>query len=42
MAPDSDKDRQYFLQRNPKLLLPLITKIYIFSYIWGFGGLLKV
>lgn len=32
---------QYFLHRNPKLLQALIIKVYIFSYIWGFGGVLK-
>lgn len=32
---------QYFLQRNPKQLQTIISKIYIFAFIWGFGGCLK-
>jgi len=34
--------KQYYLHKNPKQLQALVIKIYIFSYIWGFGGLLKV
>jgi hypothetical protein len=33
---------QYFLQKNPKQLQTIISKIYIFAFIWGFGGCLKV
>lgn len=33
--------KQYFLQRNPKQLGSILTKIFIFSYYWSFGGLLK-
>jgi len=32
---------QYFIQRNPKQLQTIISKIYIFAFIWGFGGCLK-
>lgn len=39
-AADINK-RKYFIQRNPKLLSAILTKIYIFSYTWAFGGILK-
>ena len=39
---DVNQNKQYFIQRNPKQLYSILTKIYIFSYIWGFGGSLKV
>jgi dynein heavy chain len=41
MSEDFTNLREYFLSRYPKQLNTLLIKIYIFSYVWGFAGILK-
>lgn len=37
-----NEKKQYYLQKNPKNLRQCLTKIFIFCYVWSFGGGLKV
>jgi hypothetical protein len=34
--------KQYYLHKNPKNLRQCLLRIYIFCYVWSFGGGLKV
>jgi hypothetical protein len=37
-----NEKKQYYLQKNPKNIRQCLTRIYIFCYVWSFGGGLKV
>jgi hypothetical protein len=38
----ANEKKQYFLQKNPRNIRQCLTRIYIFCYVWSFGGGLKV
>ncbi len=37
-----NEKKQYYLQKNPKNIRQCLLRIYIFCYVWSFGGGLKV
>lgn len=37
-----NEKKQYYLQKNPKNIRQCLLKIYIFCFVWSFGGGLKV
>ncbi len=37
-----NEKKQYYLQKNPKNIRQCFIRIYIFCYVWSFGGGLKV
>jgi amino acid permease len=37
-----NEKKQYYLQKNPKNIRQCLIRIYVFCYVWSFGGGLKV
>jgi hypothetical protein len=37
-----NEKKQHYLQKNPKNIRQCLIRIYIFCYVWSFGGGLKV
>jgi hypothetical protein len=38
----ANEKKQFYLQKNPRNIRQCLTRIYIFCYVWSFGGGLKV
>lgn len=36
-----NEKKQYYLQKNPKNIRQCLIRIYVFCYVWSFGGGLK-
>jgi dynein heavy chain len=36
-----DREKLYYLERNPNKLCVLLSKLYVFAYTWSFGGNFK-